>query len=80
MILFSDYKYTTLLRTMFFVGTKNIVSAKFEAIKVRAETAETAGTTESIFDTQFRCRLFRLCRLSRLSFSKKQRFLTFTNY
>ena len=65
---------------MFFVGAKNIVSAKFEAIKVRAETAETAGTAgtaESIFDTQFRCRLFRLCRLS---FSKKQRFLTFTNY
>ena len=44
------------------------------------ETTGTAGTTESIFDTQFRCRLFRLSRLCRLSFSKKQRFLTFTNY
>ena len=56
---------------MFLIWAKNIGSAKFEAIKVTAETAETAGTTERIIDTLFRCRLF---RLSRLSFSKKHAF------
>ena len=41
------------------------------AIKVRVETTGTTGTaetTERIFDTLFRCRLSRLCRLF---FSKK---------
>ena len=38
---------------MFLIRAKNIVSAKFEAIKVRAETAETAGTTERILILSF---------------------------
>ena len=50
--------------------------------KETTETTETTETAEGIFDTQFRCRLFRLCCLFRpqKKTQKSQRLLTITNY